>query len=71
MRATLTGNHRLFYAPSALPSGEDQTYTYMDDNPLTMDMDEEMRGGLDFRGMFNGVPGKFACTGSSRVHGRD
>ena len=59
----IDGNHDLFSA-TALPTGEDQTYTYVDDDATTMDMDEEMRGGQDFRGSFNGVPGKFACTGT-------
>ena len=61
--ADVDGNHDLFYA-SALPAGEDQTYTYVDGMPDADPVVEEMRGGRDFRGMFNGVPGKFACTGN-------
>ena len=64
------GNHALFSAP-ALPKGEDQTYTYTDDDPSTMDVDEETRGGQDFRGDFNGVPGKFACTDGACTAGTD
>ena len=56
------GNHDLFSA-SGFPSREDQTFTYVNDDPETMDVNEEMRGGRDFRGTFNDVPGKFACTG--------
>ena len=59
----IDNNHGLFSA-SAFPSGEDQEFTYEDDVPNT-DANEERRGGRDFRGMFNGVPGRFACTGNA------
>ena len=47
------------------PTGEDQTYTYVDGMPDADPVVEEQRGGQDFRGSFNGVPGKFACTGNA------
>ena len=30
-----------------------------------------MRGGKDFRGRFNGVPGKYVCTGTECTAGTD
>ncbi len=60
----IDGNHALF-SSTALPSGEDQTYTYVNDDPTTENANEERRGGRTLDGMFNGVPGKFACTGDT------
>ena len=58
----IDGNHALF-SSTAFPSGEDQTFTYENDIASTSDTNEERRGGRTLDGMFNGVPGKFTCTG--------
>ena len=46
---------------SAFPSGDSQTFTYVDDNDAT-EMDEEKRGGTKHMGTFHGIPGEYACT---------
>ncbi len=66
----IAGNHELF-SSAALPSAGDQTYTYINDDPDTANMNEERRGGRTFDGMFNGVPGKFACTVAPCTAGTD
>ena len=59
----IANNHELF-SSARFPSAATQTFTYADDNPETP-ANEEMGGGRMLDGMFNGVPGKFACTDTS------
>ncbi len=61
---TDVATHHALFSASAFPSARNQTFTYADDDPDT-DADEEMNGGRDFKGTFNGVPGTFACTTDS------
>ena len=58
----IDGNHALF-SSTAFPSDDDQLYTYENDDPGTANTNEERRGGRTLDGMFNGVPGRFTCTG--------
>ena len=49
---------------SAFPSGDSQTFTYVDAAPDASPPVAEMRGGRTLMGSFNGVPGSFNCTGN-------
>ena len=53
-----TGDSKLFEGTPEFPSGDRQTFTYMDDAATTGDERE-------FDGMFNGVAGEYACTDTS------
>ena len=57
------GEAGLFMA-DAFPSGDSQTFTYVDDDPTT-DTNEEKRGGREFEGTFAGVEGEYSCTGTT------
>ncbi|MDE0406058.1 MAG: hypothetical protein OXI53_12200 [Nitrospira sp.] len=62
---SVAGHHALFMA-AAFPSGINQTFNYVDDEPSTENVDETKQPGNSprmFDGIFRGVPGKFACTG--------
>jgi hypothetical protein len=52
------------FVSDAFPSEQDQTYTFVNDDPETTD-DEEKRGGRTLEGSFAGVSGKFICAGDA------
>ena len=68
--ADIGGNHGLF-SSTAFPSASSQTYIYVNDDASTPNMNEEKYGGRTLDGMFNGVPGKFSCSGGTCSAGTD
>ena len=60
----IADNGGLFYG-MMFPSGDSQTYTYVDGMPDADPPVMEQRGGRTLAGMFNGVPGEFACSGTT------
>ena len=48
---------------SAFPSGDSQDWIYENDSEATAGVNEETRGGRMMDGSFNGVQGRFTCSG--------
>ena len=56
-------NGKLLSSP-AFPSGDSQDWIYNSDNEATLGVNEETRGGRMMDGSFNGVSGRFTCSGA-------